>query len=115
MKFSTHKLLAFFPLLLFPLMSFASGTYNSTATTIDAERIYWPATTTGATMNGPYSTSTNPGGHGDAVLPTYIDFDPWVSTWSGNISSNATWTASSTYVIDGTLTVDAGSVLTIGY
>jgi hypothetical protein len=47
------------------------------------------------------------------VLPTYIDFDPWVSTVSGNISANTTWTASSTYVVDGTLTVDAGKMLTI--
>ncbi len=88
------------------------GIYSSIGT-VNAERIYWPASTTGATMNGPYSTSTNPGGHGDAVLPTLIDFDPWVSTWSGNISSNTTWNASSTYVVDGTLTVDAGTTLTI--
>ncbi len=89
------------------------GIYNSTAVLINAEQIYWPATTTGATMNGPYSTTTNPQGHGDRVLPTFIDFDPWISTVSGAISANTTWTASSTYVIDGVLTVNAGVTLTI--
>jgi len=89
------------------------GIYNNGTALVNAEQVYWPATTTGATMNGPYSTSTNPGGHGDAVLPTYIDFDPWLSTVSGNIATNTTWTASSTYVIDGTLTVNAGTTLTI--
>jgi hypothetical protein len=109
--------LCFLSLFLFPLASFASSTsygiYNSTATTINAEQIYWPATTTGATMNGPYSTTTNSGGHGDNVLPTYIDFDPWVSTVSDNITANTTWTASSTYVVDGEITVATGTTLTI--
>jgi hypothetical protein len=109
--------LCFLSLFLFPLASFASSTpygiYNSSATTINAEQIYWPATTTGATMNGPYSTTTNSGGHGDNVLPTYIDFDPWVSTVSGDITTNTTWTASSTYVVDGTLTVNSDVTLNI--
>jgi hypothetical protein len=42
-----------------------------------------------------------------------VDYDPWVSLVTGNITTNTTWNASSTYVIDGEVTVDAGVTLTI--
>jgi hypothetical protein len=42
-----------------------------------------------------------------------VDYDPWVSLITGNITTNTTWTASSTYVIDGEVTVNAGVTLTI--
>lgn len=44
---------------------------------------------------------------------TKVDYTPWTVPISGAITANTTWSASSTYIVDGTVTVNAGVTLKI--
>lgn len=68
--------------------------------------------TTGVGSTGPYHALYNPKGNGPTVS-NYVSFTPWITPVSGSITTNTTWTASSTYVVDGPVTISSGITLTI--
>jgi hypothetical protein len=53
------------------------GVYNNTGTSLNAENIYWPATTT-ATSTGPYHSTTHTSGNGARVSDN-VDYTPWAT------------------------------------